>query len=180
MSNFQQTVSSPTTKSIIAVIVFSFLATFVIARLVVYLVLGHWMPDLFLTIKGVHIHHFTYGVVILVLVGLVMLLLRPAVNSRAFNWCALFYGIGLGLTFDEFGMWIRLQDNYWIRQSYDAVVVVALLLLNIAYYKSVLSILSLRWLRDNFKSNVDTDSINEYARIGIRENHGGGADSERR
>ncbi|MBI5221852.1 MAG: hypothetical protein HY979_03535, partial [Candidatus Magasanikbacteria bacterium] len=50
--------------------------------------------------------------------------------------CAV-YGIGLGLTFDEFGMWVRLADTYWVRQSYDAIIVIFLVLLNIAYYRQV-------------------------------------------
>ena len=129
--------SSPTTKNIIAVVAFSFLMTFVTARLIVYLVLGHLLPNFFLEIKGVHIHHFTYGVFILAVVGLYLLLKRPGVKTRTFELATLFYGIGLGLTFDEFGMWIRLEDSYWIRQSYDAIIIVFLLLLNVAYFKSL-------------------------------------------
>jgi hypothetical protein len=131
---------SPTNKRLIALTLISFLITFVMARLTVYLVLGHWMPNFFLTVRGVHIHHFTYGVVILAIVGLYFILKRPSDNSRNFLRATLFYGIGLGLTFDEFGMWIRLQDDYWVRQSYDAIVIVVLLLLNIAYYKSVMQL----------------------------------------
>lgn len=128
---------SSTNKKLIAIIISSFLVTFIISRLFVYLVLGHWMPDFFLTIKGVHIHHFAYGFVILALVGLYLLLKRPSPDSSIFHWIAWFYGIGLGLTIDEFGMWIRLEDEYWTRQSYDAVIIVVLLLLNIAYFKLV-------------------------------------------
>ncbi|MGH9390716.1 MAG: hypothetical protein ACRD1Z_13955, partial [Vicinamibacteria bacterium] len=32
------------------------------------------------------------------------------------------------LTFDEFGMWLHLEDHYWQRASFDAVVVIASLL----------------------------------------------------
>jgi len=124
-------------KRIIGLVVFSFLITFAASRLVVYLVLGHFLPNLFLTVKGVHIHHFTYGVVILVVVGLYLLLRRPAVESDAFRWATFIYGVGLGLTFDEFGMWVRLEDNYWVRQSYDAVVIVVLILFNIAYIRFI-------------------------------------------
>jgi hypothetical protein len=107
------------------------------------------MPDLFLTIKGVHIHHFTYGVCILTIVGLYFILKRPELGSSSFKRITFLYGIGLGLTFDEFGMWIRLEDNYWVRQSYDAVVTILLILLNLAYYKSLLS--WLKELRYSFK-----------------------------
>jgi hypothetical protein len=49
----------------------------------------------------------------------------------------------LGLTFDEFGMWVRLQDDYWVRQSYDAVIIVTLLLLNIVIVRYDLELRSL-------------------------------------
>ena len=128
---------SPSNQRITALIIFSFLATFAVARLFVYLVLGHFLPNFFLNIRGVHIHHFTYGVVILAGAGLYLLLKRPEPNARAFLWLTFCYGIGLGLTFDEFGMWVRLEDNYWIRQSYDAIIIVTLILLNIIYSKII-------------------------------------------
>lgn len=136
---------NPTSRQLIGIIISAFLVTFALSRLYVYLVLGHLAPDLFLTIRGVHIHHFTYGVVILGITGLYLILKRPEVNSRAFHLATWFYGIGMGLTFDEFGMWIRLEDEYWIRQSYDAVVIIILLLLNIAYYRAVIS-----WIKELF------------------------------
>jgi len=147
---------SPTNRKLIAIITSSFLTTFIIARLFVYLILGHLMPNLFLTIKGVHIHHFTYGVLILVIIGLFFILKHPSPDSRAFKWLTWGYGIGLGLTFDEFGMWIRLEDNYWIRQSYDAIIIITLLLLNIAYYRSVL-----KWLKEMFNSGKDEEEEEE-------------------
>jgi len=140
--NTLEQINSPSTKRLIAYIIFPFLLIFIISRLFVYLVLGHWMPNFFLTIRGVHIHHFTYGVVILVLVGLYLLLKHPKPDSPSFRHTALMFGIGLGLTFDEFGMWIRLQDNYWVRQSYDAIIILSLLLLNIAYYRSVMNFIT--------------------------------------
>ncbi len=135
--------NTPSNRRLIGIIASSFLATFVASRLFVYLVLGKLLPNFFLTIRGVHIHHFTYGVVILVLVGFYFIMRRPELSSRNFRIVTFIYGMGLGLTFDEFGMWIRLEDDYWIRQSYDAIVVISLLLLNIAYYKSVLN-----WLHE--------------------------------
>lgn len=142
--------SSPTTKKIIGIITFSFLVTFIIARLTVYLVLGHWVPNMFLTIRGVHIHHFTYGLVILSLVGLFLLLKRPNPEGRPFFWTVVAYGVGLGLTVDEFGMWIRLDDEYWVRQSYDAVIIIAVLLLNVAYFQSIRHLFTVKfwnWIR---------------------------------
>ncbi|MBI5731820.1 MAG: hypothetical protein HY982_00470 [Candidatus Magasanikbacteria bacterium] len=134
---------SPSTKRLVAIVLSSFLATFIIARFFVYLVIGHFAPNLFLVIKGVRIHHFTYGFFILAAAGLFSILKHPSPNSKIFRWTAWFYGIGLGLSFDEFGMWIRLEDDYWTRQSYDAVIILILLLLNIAYLKELVS-----WLKE--------------------------------
>lgn len=131
-------IDSTKNQRIIGVIIFYFLITFILSRLMVYLVIGRWLPNFFLTIRGVHIHHFTYGVFLLVLIGFYLILRRPEEESEIFKICTAFYGIGLGLTFDEFGMWVRLADEYWIRQSYDAIIVILLLLLNIAYYRQVL------------------------------------------
>lgn len=134
-NQFYASLETKMNRKIIAIILFSFLTTFVLSRLMVYLVLDNLLPNFFLEIRGVHIHHFTYGVLILTVAGLYLILKRPAPTDRSFKWLTVAYGVGLGLTFDEFGMWIRLEDNYWIRQSYDAVVIVTLILLNIIYYR---------------------------------------------
>ncbi|HKF80295.1 MAG TPA: hypothetical protein VKB17_05670, partial [Thermoleophilaceae bacterium] len=39
---------------------------------------------------------------------------------------AVLFGVGLGLTLDEFALWLNLQDVYWSpkgRESIDAVIV---------------------------------------------------------
>lgn len=151
--------NSPSTQRLVAIIVFAFLLTFVLARLVVYLVLGKIVPNFFLVVDGVHIHHFTYGVVILVLVGLYLIIVQPSPSSKKFRRLTFLYGIGLGLTFDEFGMWIRLQDNYWARQSYDAIVIVLLILLNVAYARIIGHILRSGWNRIIGKSMVKDNEI---------------------
>jgi glucan phosphoethanolaminetransferase (alkaline phosphatase superfamily) len=135
--------NSSTNRRLVGIIASSFLATFFVSRVFVYLVLGRLLPNFFLTIRGVHIHHFTYGVVILAIVGFYFIMRRPTIQSRYFRLATFVYGVGLGLTFDEFGMWIRLKDDYWIRQSYDAIIVICLLLLNIAFYKPIL-----HWLKE--------------------------------
>ncbi len=135
--------NSKANQKLIAIIISAFLITFAASRTFVYLVLDNWLPNFFLEVKGVHVHHFTYGVFTLAIVGFYAILRRPLLGSRAFKWVTMAYGVGLGLTFDEFGMWIRLEDDYWIRQSYDAVIIITLLLLNIAYFSSVKN-----WVRE--------------------------------
>lgn len=133
-------------RKITALILFIFLITFAISRLTVYLVVDHLIPDFFLTVNGVHIHHYAYGVIILAISGLYYLLRRPTPGTSSFRFLTVFYGVGLGLTFDEFAMWIRLEDEYWVRQSYDAIIIIGLILLNMLYY---------RWLIHEIKAIVD-------------------------
>ena len=49
-------------------------------------------------------------------------------NRAQRDVCALVYGAAMALTFDEFGMWLHLDTDYWQRVSFDAVVVVGALL----------------------------------------------------
>jgi len=153
-------INHPSVRRLVAIVASAFLCTFVLARLTVYLVLGHLMPDFFLTIKGVHIHHFTYGVVVLVLVGFFTLARRLTPDSRAWRWSAFVYGVGLGLTFDEFGMWIMLRDDYWVRQSYDAIIIITLLFLNILLFPTLKSLVvkEVRWVWRFARHKIKGDS----------------------
>src|SRR5262245_62078240 len=104
----------------------SFLATFLASRIVVFLIMYHDSPELYVRVGGTHVHHHVWGILLLAGLGLYMLLgdrrsLRP---RRA----AMLYGVALGLTFDEFGLWLNMGGSYWQRSSYDAVVLTALLL----------------------------------------------------
>lgn len=110
----------------------SFLPTFLTSRLMVYIA-----PGLFINVRGTHIHHLTYGIFLLTIAGFL------SQNIESPKWktkIAILYGIGLALSFDEFGMWLRLQDNYFLRQSYDAILIILSLLINIVYFSSF-------WLR---------------------------------
>jgi hypothetical protein len=104
----------------------AFVLTFLIARLMVLLIMTHRIPSLYLHIGGTHVHHLNYGIFLLSAVGGVLLLRPP--KGRALSAAAANYGIGLALTFDEFGMWIHLGGPYWQRASFDAVVLITALL----------------------------------------------------
>lgn len=88
--------------------------------------MSHRIPDLFLYLGGTHVHHLNYGIFLLSLIGAYFLFVRP--NGSALRRAAVVYGIGLALTFDEFGMWVHLGGGYWQRASFDAVAVVGALL----------------------------------------------------
>jgi hypothetical protein len=100
----------------------AFLLTFIASRTLVILIMTHHLPDLFLQLGGTHIHHLNYGIFLLATVAGVLLFAK--LNDAQRIVCALVYGVGMALTFDEFGMWLHLGGSYWQRASFDAVIVV--------------------------------------------------------
>lgn len=124
--------SAPSSRAALArVILFTFLLTFIAARVLVFLIMSQRIPDLYLHIRGTHVHHLNYGIFLLAGLGGYLLFQRP--GGRALTLAGVVYGIGLALTFDEFGMWVRLGGEYWQRASLDAIGVLAALLGLIAY-----------------------------------------------
>lgn len=72
---------------------------------------------------GVHIHHLVWGVCLMMLSGFVSF--ATPLESPWWHIVAIAFGIGAGLTMDEFALLVRLQDVYWQeegRSSLDAVV----------------------------------------------------------
>jgi TRAP-type uncharacterized transport system fused permease subunit len=108
----------------------AFLFTFIAARILVYLIMARKVPDLYLHMGGNHVHHLNYGIFLLSFIGGFLIFVQP--RGKDLSVACFVYGIGLALTFDEFGMWYHLSATYWQRASFDAVVVIAALLLLIA------------------------------------------------
>lgn len=100
----------------------TFLLTFLCSRILVLLIMTRRAPDLYLYAGQTHVHHLNYGIFLLSGVG-AYLLFFPRPRQRA--WVVVLYGVGLALTFDEFGMWLHLGGGYWQRASFDAVTVIA-------------------------------------------------------
>jgi hypothetical protein len=115
------------------VIFASYLFTFLFTRTYVYLSRTGKFDFLVenIYINGVHIHHLNFGIIILVLVGFWALY---DVDRATHRTLAIFYGVGLALTFDEFALWLHLEDNYYAQISYNAILFISLVLLNIIYF----------------------------------------------
>ena len=86
-------------------------------------------------LQGTHVHHLNYGIFLLASVGGYSVFRRP--TGRKAEITALLYGVAMGLTFDEFGMWLHLGGSYWQRASVDAVIVVAALLGLVSFARSL-------------------------------------------
>ncbi|HEY6145264.1 MAG TPA: hypothetical protein VIV13_03230 [Solirubrobacterales bacterium] len=85
-----------------------------------------WWPGSIVSDSGVHLHHLVFGIVTMMVAG--------AGGFAAFGnspWteiCAFAFGVGAGLTIDEFALWVYLDDVYWAeegRSSIDATVLAA-------------------------------------------------------
>src|SRR6266850_8076966 len=99
----------------------AFVLTVAAARLVSLLVPRfHWEP-----IPGMHIHHYVYGIFILTAAGYFALIFKGA---RATMWIALLYGLGVGLTFDEFGFWIDPPFVRGVRWNTNGLLIVIVML----------------------------------------------------
>jgi hypothetical protein len=116
-------------------VLFGFLMTFIISRMLVFLIMAGAIPNMFFFLNGTHVHHLNYGIFLLAAVCGYALFQRP--EGRAADITALVYGLSLGLTFDEFGMWLHLGGSYWQRVSVDAVIVVAAIFALLAYMRSL-------------------------------------------
>ena len=72
---------------------------------------------------GVHLHHLVWGIGLLLLCG--FLGFAAPLQAPWWHVVAAGFGVGAGLTLDEFALWVHLQDVYWReegRASFDAVV----------------------------------------------------------
>src|ERR1035441_5662586 len=114
---------------------FGFIVTFILARVFVFLIMADEMPNLYFFMHGTHVHHLNYGIFLLSVVGGYSVFRRP--TARAAEITALLYGVAMGLTFDEFGMWLHLGGSYWQRASVDAVIVVSALFGLVAFARTL-------------------------------------------
>src|SRR5262249_55010858 len=71
------------------------------------------------TIAGTHVHHQVFGILIIIGTGIVLVSQRPW--GAALHAAAAVFGVGVGLTVDEFALWLHLKDVYWARQGRESV-----------------------------------------------------------
>ena len=85
-----------------------------------------WWPGSVVSESGVHLHHLVFGIVTMMIAGT----LGFAAHGES-PWgeiCGFLFGVGAGLTIDEFALWVYLDDVYWAeegRSSIDATVIAA-------------------------------------------------------
>ena len=88
-----------------------------------------WWPGSIVSDGGVHLHHLVFGIVMMIAAGTVSF--AGFATSPIYEICAVTFGIGVGLTIDEFALWVYLDDVYWAKQgraSIDATLLAAALM----------------------------------------------------
>jgi len=71
------------------------------------------------SVGGVHLHHYMWGILTVSTVGGVAL--RGEDRLRRHPLVAIAYGAGLALIVDEFALLLDLQDVYWAKQGRESV-----------------------------------------------------------
>jgi hypothetical protein len=106
--------------------IITYIFTLMLSRLTVFLIeLDVNIPFLgYNVVNGYHIHHFSYGIMILVILAFYSLFFRMNRVRDVY----LVFGLALGLIFDEFGIWLKLDPEYNQNVSYVAMSIVFLIL----------------------------------------------------
>jgi hypothetical protein len=107
-----------------------FFVTFAVARAIAYAAYRSVGPFQYVYIRGTHIHHLVWGILLLLAVGFCWLI-EVGTGARSSSLFAsrlmsLLYGVAAALTLDEFALWLNVQEGvYWTRRdlaSLDAVI----------------------------------------------------------
>jgi hypothetical protein len=105
----------------------SFLLTFGFIRTSAHMIRAQvsWWPGN-VKVGGTHVHHLVWGILLVLICGYVGVAIHPGDPWR--DIVAVLFGVGTGLTLDEFALWLNLKDVYWSKEgraSIDAVMIAA-------------------------------------------------------
>ena len=99
-----------------------FFLAFAVARSWAYAVYRNFGPFHYVYIRGTHIHHLVWGILLLLAVGFCWLIEvgngSASSSILASRLMSLLYGVGAALTLDELALWVNLgEDVYWTRKG---------------------------------------------------------------
>jgi hypothetical protein len=82
-----------------------------------------WWPGGVETEGGVHLHHLVWGICLMLVAGFLGVSL-----DFSYPWGGILagvFGVGAGLTMDEFALWTHLEDVYWTEEGRSSLEAVA-------------------------------------------------------
>ncbi len=75
--------------------------------------------------SGFHLHHMFWGILLLLALGYIWLMQigtgMTGASQSASVAMAVLYGFASALTLDEFALWFRFQDVYWLPQGRESI-----------------------------------------------------------
>src|SRR5215472_7336298 len=106
-----------------------FFLTLAVARATAYAAARNIGPFHYIYIRGTHVHHLVWGILLLLVVGFCWLIEvgtgTKGTSLFASRSMSLLYGVGAALTLDAFALRLNLEDKvYWTREgraSLDAI-----------------------------------------------------------
>ena len=82
------------------------------------------------SMRGRHIHHLVWGILLLLVVGYSWLIQVGTGAVAATQWTgrltSMLFGVAAALTLDEFALWLNLRDVYWEREGRESFEALAL------------------------------------------------------
>src|SRR5579872_4476865 len=98
-----------------------FFVTIAVVRTLTFLIHNNIGPFHDIYLRGRHIHHLVWGILLLLLVGYFWLVQIGTGQADSRTWMgralSMMYGVAAALTLDEFALWLNLQDVYWGREG---------------------------------------------------------------
>jgi len=99
----------------------AFFVTIAVVRTLTFLIHNEIGPLHNIYMRGRHIHHLVWGILLLLTVGYCWLVEAGTGGAESRTWAgrllSMLYGVGAALTLDEFALWLNLQDVYWGREG---------------------------------------------------------------
>ena len=132
LSNFWDGLEENHEQAVFLVFV-GFLGSFAFIRMSTRIIRSEsvsWWPGNIESDSGVHVHHLVFGIVTMMAAGTLGFVSDG--RTPYTEICALLFGVGVGLTIDEYALWVHLEDVYWEkegRSSIDATVIAAALMM---------------------------------------------------
>jgi hypothetical protein len=107
-----------------------FFVTLAVVRTLTFLIHNEIGPFHDIEMRGRHIHHLVWGILLLLLTGYGWLLETGTGVAGSRTWAgrvmSMAYGVGAALTLDEFALWLNLRDVYWEREGRESFEALAL------------------------------------------------------
>ena len=79
-----------------------------------------WWPGSVVSEGGVHVHHLFFGIVLMMVAG-GLSFAAGETDGPGTRSTRVLFGIGLGLTIDEYALWLHLDDVYWSREGRSSI-----------------------------------------------------------